>query len=111
MTEWHKVSEVSEILPGQCKTIVAADRKVTVFNVGGRFHALDDACPHFGGPLGLGQFAEGQITCPWHGWTFSVTTGENVHAPSLRVQAFAVKIEGTAVLVELPPADPPPGEA
>ena len=70
-------------------------------NVDGTFHAVDNECPHFGGPMGLGKLDGGNLSCPWHGWTFDVTSGENVHSPQLALKCFRVKVEGDQVLVEV----------
>lgn len=58
-------------------------RAVAVFNVRGRVYALDNRCPHTGGPLALGQVTDdGQcVACPWHGARFNLATGEHVAGP------------------------------
>ena len=48
---------------------------VALFNVDGRFHAVSNRCPHRGGPLGQGFVDGAEVSCPWHNWTFDVTTG------------------------------------
>jgi len=41
------------------------------------------------------------VICPWHGWRYNVTTGENELLPNLPTQKFAVKVEDDDVLVDL----------
>ena len=49
--------------------------EVAVFNVGGQFFAIDNACSHRGGPLGEGLLEGSVVECPWHGFRFDVRTG------------------------------------
>ena len=59
-------------------------------------------CPHRGGPLGEGALAGEVVTCPWHGATFNVKTGEVLGPPARQgVRSFPVKVQGNDALVEL----------
>ncbi len=44
--------------------------------------AISAACTHRGGPLDQGTFADGCVTCPWHGSVFSLTDGSVVRGPA-----------------------------
>jgi nitrite reductase/ring-hydroxylating ferredoxin subunit len=88
--------------PGCAAEVTVAGQTIALFNVNGTFHALAGRCPHRGGPLGQG-FLEGlQVSCPWHNWTFDVTTGANVASPDLGVPRYEVKVENGQVCVKLP---------
>ena len=102
MSEWVKVANVEEVPQGTGKELAARGRVVALFNVDGTFHALDGVCPHAGGPLGDGVLQGNVVTCPWHGWQFDVTTGRHCLNANLQHQGFPVRVEGNAVLVELP---------
>ncbi len=102
MSEWVKVATVEDVPPGTGKELAARGRVVALFNVAGVFYALDGVCPHAGGPLGKGVLQGTIVTCPWHGWQFDVTCGQHCLNANLRHQGFPVKVEGNAVLVELP---------
>lgn len=95
------VARTADIAPGQAKQVQAGGRKIAIVNVAGRFHAVNDECPHFGGPMALGKVDGAKLSCPWHGWTFDVTTGENVHSPILALKCFEVKVEGDEILVKV----------
>ena len=43
---------------------------------------MDDVCTHRGGPLSEGILADAEVTCPWHGAVFDVTTGEVISPPA-----------------------------
>lgn len=79
-----------------------ADRSVAVVNVDGRFYAVDNLCPHRGGPLGEGRLTGTVLHCPWHGWQFCVTTGRMVQNRAVRIACYPVVVENGEVMVVLP---------
>ena len=101
MPEFVPVLSVADLPPGQAAEVTVADRAVALFNVGGTFHALANGCPHRGGPLGQGFVEGSEVSCPWHNYTFDVTTGENVVNPELTVERYEVRIEGGRVFVKV----------
>lgn len=101
MASFVAVAKAADLSPGQIRVVEAGGRKVALVNVAGAIHAVDNECPHFGGPMGLGKLDGAKLSCPWHGWTFDVTTGENVHSPQLALRCFNVKVEDGEVLVEV----------
>lgn len=102
MSEFTRVMSAEEIPPGEGREARVAGRPVALFNVGGRIYAVSNTCLHRGGPLGQG-FVEGDtVTCPWHAWTFNVTTGENVANAEMKVECYEVKVEEGQVLVKVP---------
>ena len=97
-----KVAEVADLGVGQAKVVDVDGRSVAVFNVEGRLYAIDNVCPHRGGPLGEGDL-EGTIAiCPWHGWRWDVTTGCNANNPAVKVACYPVTVEQGAVYVAVP---------
>lgn len=98
---WHQLCLAAECPPGASGEFVAGDRIVALFNVDGRFYALDGICPHQGGPLAKGKLQGCIVTCPWHGFQFDVTTGQHQASASLRQPQFATKVAGDQVLVEI----------
>ncbi len=101
MSDWIPIARVSECPPGTALERVAGDRIVALYNVEGKFYALDGVCPHQGGPLGKGNLSAGVVTCPWHGWQFDVTSGCHQLNPRIVQPRFAVRVEGEAILVNL----------
>jgi nitrite reductase (NADH) small subunit len=101
MAEFVKVAIASEISDGSGKTVDVRGRKIAVFNAGGSFYAIDDACRHRGGPLGEGEVYGTRVVCPWHGWEYDFSTGCNVDDPTVKLSCFAVKVDGGDVLVEV----------
>ncbi|GMV93608.1 MAG: hypothetical protein AMXMBFR82_33860 [Candidatus Hydrogenedentota bacterium] len=100
MSEVVKVAETNEIPDGEGKAITHGKHRIAVFNVGGTFHAISDACPHAGGPLSDGWLEGTEVTCPWHGWSFDVQYCDE--DPKDGVCRYKVVVEGNDVKVELP---------
>ena len=78
---WHKVAERGELPDGRVKTAIAGTKTLALVRFDGRWAAMDNRCPHQGGPLGEGSIEtgiEGQcwLRCPWHGWDFDPLTGK-----------------------------------
>ena len=61
-----------------------SQRDFLVNRVGEQWVVYPAACPHQMGPLTSGLNAEGEVRCPWHGYTFSVITGECTSGASCR---------------------------
>lgn len=101
MAEKIRIASVHDVESGQGIEVIAAGRVIALFNIEGRFHALDGVCPHAGGPLGKGTVSGCQVTCPWHGWQFDVTTGKHGLNPNLSHEGFEITVEGDDVLVEI----------
>lgn len=114
----YVVAEVGEIPAGGRKIVEIERRSVGVFNVGGEYFALRNACPHAGGPLCHGTLSgfvrsrePGDYTyirrgeflrCPWHQWEFDIRTGRSWFDPAkTRVRSYQTRTEsGAALLAE-----------
>ena len=96
-----KVAAVGDVPPGEGRVIEAEGKTLALFNVGGLYYALDNACAHRGGPLGEGDLEEQVVTCPWHAWRWDVTTGANTNNPTVKVACFPVTVDADGVFVAL----------
>jgi nitrite reductase (NADH) small subunit len=92
MADYVTVASVDDVPPGSGKVVQAGGRLLALFNVDGRFFALDNTCLHRGGPVGEGDLEGTVVTCPWHGFQYDVTTGRNVFDPEVGLQTFPVRI-------------------
>lgn len=99
MAEFKKVAEKHEIAAGQAKAVEVDGKRIAIFNIDGQFYAIDDSCAHQGGPLAEGEIEGMVVTCPWHAWTYDVTTGENTDDPECSVATYEVRVDGTSILV------------
>jgi len=72
---WHKVLNKDELPEGRVKTVTAGNQSFALSHFEGKYCALDNKCPHQGGPLGEGQIENGWLRCPWHGYDYHPCTG------------------------------------
>ena len=106
--EWHRVLEPGELPEGRVTTVTVGRRSLAVSHYEGGFGAIDNACPHQGGPLGEGSIEKGWLRCPWHGWDYSPCNGKSPEGNDDGVEAFAVEARDDGVYIAVRP-DPPRG--
>jgi len=87
--------------PGEMREFAVEGRSLCLANEGGRYAAIDNICPHRGGPLAEGMLEGGKVLCPWHAWAFDLGTGQVDHDPSVRVAVYPLTIEGDTVVAEM----------
>jgi nitrite reductase/ring-hydroxylating ferredoxin subunit len=97
-----KVAQVSDVPQGKAKQISVNGKTVALFNVNGNFFAIDNECPHRGGPLAEGEVDAAKVTCPWHGAAFDVTSGACLAPPARTgVTTYKVQVVGQDVQVDV----------
>ncbi len=80
---------------------VSEELAVALFRVGDTFHAIDNRCPHKGGPLGRGAFDGTVVQCPWHAFTIDVRSGRCPRHQGLWVRTFPVEVAGEDVRITI----------
>ncbi len=99
MPEFTKIATKSELPEVRsANEFTVGERTICIANVNGEYCALDNVCPHQGGPLGMGLLDGSKIVCPWHGWQIEARTGKAENAQAT-VPVFELRIEGDDVLV------------
>ena len=102
MPEFKKVAKTEDLPAGQASMVEVDGKEIAVFNVGGSFHAIDNTCTHVGGPLCEGEIAGNEVTCPWHGAMFDVTSGQVLGPPAASsVSRYNVRVDGSDIEVEV----------
>ena len=103
--EWHRVLAEDELPEGRVTTVAAGLKSVALVHYDGKFSALDNHCPHQGGPLGEGSIEDGMLRCPWHGYDYCPLTGKS---PGFDDEAttYALEIRDGEVFVGV--EQPPP---
>jgi nitrite reductase/ring-hydroxylating ferredoxin subunit/uncharacterized membrane protein len=102
---WHHLMTAAELPEGKPVRHMLGEVPVVAIRVGGTVRVLADRCSHMSGPLSDGQFADGCLTCPWHGSVFRVADGSVARGPATAPQpAFEVREVGGAIQVCLPGA-------
>lgn len=100
------LAKASEIPEGERKLVTVNGVDVAVFRQGGRFYALNNACPHRQGPLSRGTVtaaADGAgyfVRCPMHGWRFDLATGDS-HGRPANATVYALDQRGEELYIEI----------
>ncbi len=98
---WHKVLEPDELPEGRVQPATYEHLTLCMTRYNGQYGALDNKCPHQGGPLGEGSIENGLLRCPWHGWDYDSLTGK-ARGFDDGVDTFPVEERADGVYVGLP---------
>lgn len=103
---WLKVLEPDELAEGRVKPVTCEHRTLCLTHYRGQYGALDNKCPHQGGPLGEGSIENGLLRCPWHGWDYDPLTGKSPGEFEDGVESFPVEVREDGVYVKFPAEEP-----
>lgn len=92
----------SEIPEGERRIIESSGISIGVFHHHGEWYAIRNSCLHRGGPVATGKIAGDHIVCPWHGYTYDLTSGRLLLDPSARLDMYAVVRENGKIFVSIP---------
>jgi pyruvate oxidase len=98
---WHKVAGLDDLPEGRVKTVVAGTHSICLTHYEGKYGALDNRCPHQGGPLGEGSIENGLLRCPWHGWDYCPHSGASPAGYDETVPIFPIEVRADGVYVAL----------
>lgn len=97
---WIKITEIENIPLREGRSVKIAGEDIAVFNLGNRFAAVENKCPHSGGPLCDGIVSGAAVVCPLHGWRISLDSGQVLNRPSEAcVAVFDTKVENGVLLM------------
>ncbi len=98
---WHNLGKITDIPKNTGRTFSLGTASIALFNLGGKFYAMQNACIHRGGPLGEGSLVSGRVTCPWHAWEFDVKTGACSTLKGATQKTYPTKTKNQEVFVEV----------
>ena len=103
---WVRVATTDAIPRREGRAVTLHDREIALFNLGERFLAVENRCPHLGGPLADGIVSGCAVVCPLHAWRIRLDNGavERPDSAAACVRTYATRVEGDVVLVGLPAA-------
>ena len=102
LNDWKAITPVENIPPREGRAVRVGDQEIAIFNVNGRFLAIENSCPHKGGPLCDGIVSGTTVVCPLHGRRFDLESGMAVRAAEPAcVGTFPVRIEDGVIHVNL----------
>ncbi|HEY1241031.1 MAG TPA: nitrite reductase small subunit NirD [Bryobacteraceae bacterium] len=97
---WIRITQADNIPLREGRSVRLGDDEIAIFNLGDRYVAVDNSCPHRGGPLCDGIVSGDAVVCPLHGWKISLDTGD-VLKPDVcvKVGTYPVSVEDGIVRV------------
>ncbi len=101
--QWFKVAEPDELPENRVKTVAAGSRSICLTHYDGQYGALDNRCPHQGGPLGEGSIENGWLRCPWHGWDYCPLSGKSPAGYGEKAPTYAIDVRDDGVYVGVEP--------
>ena len=99
--DWHDVLGLSELPDGATCVQEAEGRSLLLSRFGNRVTCFENACSHMGMPMDGGPVEDGVITCPHHGFRYSLESGECLTAPEVQLQPHAVRVIGERIQIRL----------
>jgi nitrite reductase (NADH) small subunit len=94
------VAKVSEVPNFGKKVVAVSGRDIILINVKGTISAVESECPHQGSSLNGAIVKDGVISCPRHGYRFSLTDGRCAEHPECVLATFPVQVSGDDILIE-----------
>jgi nitrite reductase (NADH) small subunit len=106
MNPWTDILDVNDIPKLGARVVRHGSLEIAVFrNADDEIFALEDRCPHKGGPLSQGIVHGRKVTCPLHGWNIELDSGCAVAPDQGCAREFLVKLEGGRVWLDLTAAE------
>jgi nitrite reductase (NADH) small subunit len=103
MDTWVAIGRAADVPLWEGRRVTVDERRVAIFRTDEGLHAVGADCPHAAGPLQDGLVADGCVTCPLHGWRFSLRTGAPLAGGAEEgVPVYAVAERDGMLLLKLP---------
>ncbi|MGV6875680.1 nitrite reductase small subunit NirD [Pseudochelatococcus sp. B33] len=100
MNDWIDIGAITDIPRRGARCVKTPAGTIAVFRtIDDKVYAIEDRCPHRGGPLSQGIVHGAAVTCPLHNWVFSLETGEAQGADEGRVRTVPLRLDGGRILM------------
>ena len=100
---WIRITKTENVPLREGRSVRIGDHEIAIFNLGDRFAAIDNDCPHRGGPMCDGIVSGSTVVCPLHGWKISLDSGVVLRPEvCVRVETYPVQVIDGTVVVQLP---------
>ncbi len=96
---WIRVADAADVKHDKLMQVEAAGKEFALVSMAGHLSALDDRCPHMGGPLSAGWIENGRVVCPWHYREYDPRTGHCVGYQPTGTYAAEVRGDGVFICV------------
>ena len=106
-TRWVRITTTDNIPPREGRSVCLGTREIAIFNLGDRFLATDNRCPHKGGPLCDGIVTGTSVVCPLHTWKISLETGAVERSGAnagagMAINTYPVRVDDGVIALEMP---------
>ncbi|HJN22665.1 MAG TPA: nitrite reductase small subunit NirD [Rhodospirillales bacterium] len=102
MSEWIEIGKLEDIPRRGARVLKTAGGDIAVFrSADDRVFALDDSCPHQGGPLSQGIIHGWKVTCPLHNWIIELASGKAVAPDQGGAGKYPVRIKDGVISLQL----------
>jgi nitrite reductase (NADH) small subunit len=101
---WVRVTRCENVPLREGRAVTLAGREIAIFNLGDRFMATDNQCPHKGGPLCDGIVAGDSVVCPLHAWKVRLDSGtvERPNSNDKRIATYPTRVDDGVLWLGLP---------
>ncbi len=101
---WIRITTVDQIPPREGRVATVGSREIAIFNLPDRSLAIDNRCPHKGGPLADGIVSGPSVVCPLHAWKINLEEGtvERPTGTGSCIDRYPVQVIDGTILVSLP---------
>jgi len=104
MTQWHDIGSLDAVPPLSARTVRIGAREIAVFRTADdEVFALENRCPHRGGPLADGIVHGRKVACPLHNWVIDLASGNATGADEGCAVGFPVEVRGGRLLLSIEP--------
>ncbi len=101
MQDWIEIGRLSDVPRRGARCVATPAGRVAVFRTASdELYAIEDRCPHKGGPLSQGIVHGAAVTCPLHNWVLSLKTGRAEGPDDGAVRTFALRLSGDRIFME-----------
>ncbi|MBZ9653674.1 nitrite reductase small subunit NirD [Phyllobacterium lublinensis] len=102
MNDWVEIGSINDIPRRGARCVRTPQGKIAVFRtMEDQIFAIEDHCPHKGGPLSQGIVHGASVTCPLHNWVISLETGKALGADEGSVKTVALRLDGDRIFAAL----------
>jgi nitrite reductase/ring-hydroxylating ferredoxin subunit len=99
----QRAASLGEVAPGTVRLVEVNERPIVLARTASSVYACAALCAHRGGPLAQGRLSGTRLTCPWHGWSYDVRTGQCLFpGRGAALATYPVRIAGDDVWVTVP---------
>ena len=99
-SQWRLIGHLSDIPRSGARRVRVGEVEVGVFRTSNdQLFALEDVCPHLGGPLSEGIVHGNSVTCPLHNLVIDLESGQSVAPESQCVRSCMIRLEGDQIFL------------